>query len=55
MDWLMNNWGTLAVGLVVAAVVALIIINYVRKKKKGQSTCGCGCADCPMKHKCHEE
>ena len=54
MDWLMNNWGTLAVGLVVAAVVALIIINYVRKKKQGQSTCGCGCADCPSKSGCQK-
>ena len=51
MDWLMNNWGTIVVGLAVAAVIALIIINYVRKKKQGKSTCGCGCADCPMKGK----
>ena len=54
MDWLMNNWGTIVVGFAVAAVIALIIINYVRKKKQGKSTCGCGCADCPMKNKCHD-
>ena len=54
MDWLMNNLGTIVVGLAVAAVITLIIINYVRKKKRGKSTCGCGCADCPMKNKCHE-
>ena len=51
MDWIINNLGTIIVALVVAAVVGLIVFNYIRKKKKGQSTCGCGCADCPMKKK----
>jgi hypothetical protein len=51
MQWLLNNSGTIIVGLIVAAVVAAIIIGYIRKKKKGQPTCGCGCADCPMKGK----
>lgn len=55
MDWLMNNWGTIVVGFAVAAVIALIIINYVRKKKQGKPTCSCGCTNCPMKGKCHEE
>ncbi len=52
MDWLIANLGTIIVGLVVAAVIALIAVNIIRKRKKGQSTCGCGCADCPMKNKC---
>ena len=41
------------VSAVVAAVIALIVINVIKKKKQGMSTCGCGCADCPMKNKCH--
>lgn len=53
MDWLLSNIGTILVGLLVAAVVALIIIQYIRKKKQGKAGCGCGCADCPMKDKCH--
>lgn len=52
MDWLVNNLGTIIVTLLLAAVVALIVINHIRKKKQGKSTCGCGCADCPMKNKC---
>lgn len=53
MDWLINNIGTIVVAVVVAAIVGLIVFNRVRKKKNGQSTCGCGCSDCPMKNKCH--
>ena len=53
LDWLMANIGTIIVGLIIAAVVVLIIVNRVKKKKNGESTCGCGCADCPMKNKCH--
>ena len=53
MEWLAANWGTVAVGTVVAAVIALNVINVTKKKKQGMSTCGCGCADCPMKNKCH--
>lgn len=52
MDWLVNNLGTIIVTLLLAAVVALIVVNHIRKKKQGKSTCGCGCADCPMKKKC---
>ncbi len=55
MDWLTANLGTITVGLVVAAVIALIVVNILRKRKKGQTTCGCGCADCPMKNKCGEK
>ncbi|WP_253289188.1 FeoB-associated Cys-rich membrane protein [Lachnoclostridium sp. MSJ-17] len=52
MEWLAANWGTIAAGAAVAAVLALIIINIVKKKKHGQSACGCSCADCPMKDHC---
>ena len=53
MSWFLNSLGTVIVALVVAAVVALIVINHFRKKKQGKSSCGCGCANCPMKDKCH--
>lgn len=53
MDWLLANIGTIAVAVLVAAMVTAVIFNGVRKKKQGKSTCSCGCADCPMKNKCH--
>ncbi len=53
MNWLTANLGTILIALIVAGLVAAVIINSVRKKKQGQSSCSCGCANCPMKNKCH--
>ena len=54
-DWLIANIGTVSVGLVVLAVVALVIAAMVHNKKKGKSsTCGCGCESCAMAGKCHQ-
>lgn len=53
LSWLIENIGTIAVALVLAAVVALIIIKMYKDKKKGKSSCGSGCAHCPMAGKCH--
>lgn len=55
-DWLIANIGTVSVGLVVLAVVALVIAAMVHNKKKGKSStcgCGCGCESCAMAGKCH--
>ncbi len=39
--------GTLAVGVIVLAIVALIIRSMVKDKKKGKSIhCGCDCKHC---------
>ena len=54
ISWLIANIGTILVGMVVLAVVALVIAMMVRNKKKGKSsTCGCGCSSCAMAGKCH--
>ncbi len=53
MDWLIQNIGTIIIAVIVFGVAGLIIAKYFRDKKKGKSTCSCGCADCPMKNKCH--
>lgn len=54
IDWLIANIGSILVGVVVLAVVALVIALMVREKKKGKSsTCGCGCESCAMAGKCH--
>ncbi len=52
MNWITANLGTIIVGLIVAAVVALIIINHIKRKKQGKPRCGCGCDNCPMKDNC---
>ncbi len=35
MDWLIANLGTIVVGLIVAAVITLIVVYLIRKKKSG--------------------
>lgn len=52
LHWLSANLGTIAVALILAAVVALVVRSLVRKKKAGSSCCG-GCSGCPMNGKCH--
>jgi hypothetical protein len=46
LSFLAENIGTIAVGLVVAAIVAAIIIKTVRDKRRGKSSCSCGCSGC---------
>lgn len=50
--WLLNNLGTIVVGLAVLAVLAAVVIVMIRNKKKGKSSCGCGCSNCPMGGSC---
>ena len=53
--WLTDNIATIIICAVLIAVVAAIIIHMVKNKKKGKSSCGCGCADCPMSSPCHSD
>lgn len=53
LSWLAQNLATIIIGAVLIAIVAAIIVSMVRNKKKGKSSCGCGCADCPMSGSCH--
>ena len=53
LNWIGANGSTFLVAGILAAVVAAIVIHLVRNKKKGKSSCGCGCADCAMHGSCH--
>ena len=48
----MNAPTIIVLCIVVAAFVA-IIANEIIKKKKGKSSCSCGCSGCGMKDVCH--
>ena len=48
LAWLSKNIATIIICLVLAVIVALIIYNLVKDKKKGKSSCGCNCAHCAM-------
>ena len=53
MEWLKNNAGTIIISILLAAVVILVIAKMIRDKKKGKSSCGCGCSGCAMRDTCH--
>lgn len=51
--WLAKNSATILISIALTAVVTLIIIYIIRKRRKGRSCCGCNCAGCPMSGSCH--
>ena len=55
LNFLAENYGTIIAALVVAGIVAASVITLIRNKKKGKSTCGCGCENCAMKGQCHSK
>lgn len=55
LDFLVNNWGTLLIGAVLAAAVVLAVFKLYRDRKKGKSSCGCGCSSCPSSGLCHKK
>lgn len=55
LTWILENIATIIICVVLLAIVAAIIVGIVRDKKKGKSSCGCGCANCPMSGSCHQK
>ncbi len=53
LTWLMENMATIIISAVLVLVVAAIIVSMVRSKRKGKSSCDCGCAGCAMNGACH--
>lgn len=53
-EFFKQNLGTVAVLAVLVGILVPIILRIVKNKKRGISSCGCGCADCPMSGKCHQ-
>ncbi|MGN0459791.1 MAG: FeoB-associated Cys-rich membrane protein [Ruminococcus sp.] len=55
LEWLMNNISTIIVGMIVLAVIIAIVIRMIKNKKRGKTSCNCGCSGCPMGDSCHKE
>ena len=53
--WLAENYITVTAAAAVAAIIAGAVVSLVRNKRKGRSSCGCGCANCPMSGACHKK
>ena len=46
LDFITNYGGSIAVGAAVLAVIALIVVKFVKDKRAGRSSCGCDCGSC---------
>jgi hypothetical protein len=53
LTWFSANLGTILVGLLLVAIVAFILHGMYRDKKRGKTSCGCGCSGCPHSGSCH--
>ena len=53
LAWISENIATIIICAVLIAIVGSIIIGMIRNRKRGKSSCGCGCTSCPMSDVCH--
>lgn len=53
--WVIENLATIIIAAVLLAVVILIVAYLVRKKRRGETSCGCGCSDCAMSDSCSKK
>ncbi len=53
LEFLAANWQTLAVGGVLLLIIALAVVKLVRDRKRGKSSCSCGCEGCANAEFCH--
>lgn len=55
LEWIISNIASIAVLLVVAVAIGAVVFKMVRDKKRGKSSCSCGCGGCPMSDSCHSK
>ena len=51
-EWISANWATIAALVFVAALIGIAVFSMIRNKRKGRTSCGCGCSACPMAGEC---
>ena len=49
-----ENWATIVVAGILAAVVVLIVLRLRKNRKAGKTSCGCGCENCPSAGICRK-
>ncbi len=54
-EFLSANAGTIIVSIALLIIISLVVRSMIISKKKGKSTCGCGCANCAMSAECHRK
>lgn len=55
LEFIKDNLATILISVGLLAVITLIIARLIINRKKGKSSCGCGCEACPMSDSCHKK
>ncbi|MGI6193424.1 MAG: FeoB-associated Cys-rich membrane protein [Christensenellales bacterium] len=56
LQFFSENLANILIVAGLAAIVALIVANMIKKRKSGKSIgCGCGCEGCPSSSMCHKK
>ncbi|MBR5273428.1 MAG: FeoB-associated Cys-rich membrane protein [Clostridia bacterium] len=53
VEWIVSNIASIIILLIVAVIVGAVVFKMIRDKRKGKSSCSCGCGGCPMSDSCH--
>ncbi len=53
LGFITENIGTIIVSAVLLIIVFFVVRSMIVAKKKGKTTCGCGCENCAMRGSCH--
>lgn len=53
LSWLVDNFATIIISVVLIASVVSIIAGIIKNKKSGKTSCGCGCSGCSLNDSCH--
>lgn len=54
LSYLSENLANIIICGVLIAIVTAIVTAMVRNRRKGKSSCGCGCSHCSMGVNCHK-
>ena len=55
LDWITANLATILITAFLLALCIGIVIKSRRDRKKGKTSCGCGCSGCSMNGMCHPQ
>ena len=55
MAFLIENLGSILLCLALTAILSLVLVRLIRRRRSGRPGCGCGCSGCAMRDSCHEK
>jgi len=55
LTWMSYHLPTILICAALVAVVASILRSMIKNARNGKTSCGCGCAGCPINGSCHSK